>query len=209
MPSLPAGLTLCHDLSPAAWVRAALPDFAAGMIGSLLPAGYERYVRVLHPAGFDEDDDTDADDGPGEGTLPGPLAAPLASVLEKCTATPDDCYFGVWEGCGYLEDHRSSVDVSGAPRLELPHRAYPVFHGPVASVTTLAMAIAGEVGEGAEVVNALVPDLWWPADRSWFVHGDTDLTATWIACSAAAAEQVLGHPDLEAVIMSPDSPVLP
>lgn len=226
MPSLPAGLTLCHDLTPAAWVRAALPDFAAGMVGSLLPAGYERYVRVLHPAGCDEDDDTDGDDGPGEGTLPGPLAAPLASVLEGCTDTPDDCYFGVWEGCGYFDDGtvsallvsgtstvswqaRPAVDITGAPRLELLHREYAVFRGPVASVTALAMTVAGEIGEGADVANALVPDLWWPADRSWFVHGDTDLTATWIACSAATAEQVLGHPDLEAVVMSPDSPVLP
>ncbi|WP_327664867.1 MULTISPECIES: hypothetical protein [unclassified Streptomyces] len=40
------------------------------------------------------------------------------------------------------------------------------------------------------------------------MHGDTDLTATWIACSAVTAEQALGHPDLEAVV-SPDSPVLP
>ncbi|WP_425837886.1 hypothetical protein [Streptomyces fractus] len=204
--SLPAGLTLCHDLTPAAWVRDALPDFAAGMVGSLLPAGYERYVRVLHPAGSDEDAD---DDGPGEGTLPGPLAAPLASVLEGCTGTPQDCWFGVWEGCGYLGDDRSHVDVTGAPRLELPHRGYPVFHGPVGSVTALAMAVAGETGEGAEVDHALVPDLWWPADRAWFVHGDTDLTATWIACSAAAAEQVLAHPALEAVLMDPASPVLP
>ncbi|MEB8342400.1 hypothetical protein [Streptomyces endophyticus] len=172
----------------------------------MLPAGYERYLRVLHPAGCDEDDEPC---GPGEGTLPGPLAAPLASVLEGCTTTPDDCYFGVWEGCGYLEDDRSSVDVTGAPRLGLPHRGYPVFHGPVGTVTLLAMAVAGELGEGGDVDNALVPDLWWPADRSWFVHGDTDLTATWIACSAAAAEQVLAHPGLEAVVMSPDSPVLP
>ncbi|MER5437054.1 hypothetical protein [Streptomyces sp. NPDC002790] len=226
MSSLPAGLTLCHDLTAAAWVREALPDFAAGMIGSLLPAGYERYVRVLHPSGCDEDDDADTDDGPGEGTLPGPLAAPLASVLKGCTATPDDCCFGVWEGCGYFDDGtvtavltsgtgisswrvRPAVDIADAPRLELPHRGYAVFQGPVDSVTALAMVVAGEVGEGAEVANALVPDLWWPADRSWFVHGDTDLTATWIACSATAAEQVLAHQALDAVVMPPDSPVLP
>ncbi|MFJ9173508.1 hypothetical protein [Streptomyces sp. NPDC102360] len=222
MSPLPAGLTLCHDLTATAWVRDALPDFAAGMVGSLLPAGYERYVRVLHPA----EDDADAGDGPGEGTLPGPLAAPLASILEGRTATPDDCFFGIWEGCGYFDDGtvtavltsgtgtsswqvRPAVDIADAPRLELPHRGYAVFRGPVDSVTALAMAVAGEAGESADVANALVPDLWWPADRSWFVHGDTDLTATWIACSATAAEQVLAHPALEAVVMSPDSPVLP
>ncbi|MGW2340830.1 hypothetical protein [Streptomyces sp. NPDC001661] len=200
--SLPAGLTLCHDLTPTAWVRAALPDFAAGMVGSLLPAGYERYVRVLHPADRDED-------GPGEGTLPGPLAAPLAETLGRCTTTPLDCYFGVWEGCGYLEEDRSSVDVTGAPRLELPHRGYAVFQGALTAVTALSLALVGELGEAADVDDALVPDLWWPADRSWFVHGDTDLTATWIACSAATAERLLSHPGLEAVPMDPASPVLP
>ncbi|MFZ3572512.1 hypothetical protein ACOKM5_36890 [Streptomyces sp. BH097] len=217
--SLPAGLALRHDLTPTAWVREALPDFAAGMVGSLLPAGYERYVRVLHPADRDGD-------GPGEGTLPGPLAAPLAEVLEGSTATPDDCFFGVWDGCGYFDDGtatallvsgtgtvswrvRPAVDIAGAPRLALPHREYAVFHGPAGSVTALAMTVAGEIGEGADLDNALVPDLWWPADRSWFVHGDTDLTATWIACSAATAEQLLAHPGLEAVPMDPASPVLP
>lgn len=50
MPSFPAGLEPVDDLSPAAWVEAALKDWPAGRfrVRHLIPPVFEAYARILH-----------------------------------------------------------------------------------------------------------------------------------------------------------------
>lgn len=43
----------------------------------------------------------------------------------------------------------------------------------------------------------LSPSNWWPADRSWFVWTDYDLTATRVSGSRELIETVRSHPQLE------------
>src|SRR4051812_1731360 len=54
------------------------------------------------------------DDAPSEGHLPVALADRLSRVLRRHTRTPDDCFFGRWDGFGY--DLRDPDD---PPRLLL------------------------------------------------------------------------------------------
>ncbi len=49
------GLVLCEDVSDAMWVEESLSDF--GSLRSLLPAGFEAYARVFHPAYLGDSED--------------------------------------------------------------------------------------------------------------------------------------------------------
>src|SRR3954467_14756014 len=40
-------------------------------------------------------------DAPAEGHLPVSVAARLAAVLRRFTSTPEDCWFGLWDGFGH------------------------------------------------------------------------------------------------------------
>lgn len=50
-------------------------------------------------------------------------------------------------------------------------------------------------------------DLWWPADRAWFVYGDVDLTFTYVGGSAALVDGLLVTTELEAVRVDPTNPI--
>ncbi|MGW2813895.1 hypothetical protein [Streptomyces sp. NPDC001415] len=47
------------------------------------------------------------------------------------------------------------------------------------------------------------PEHWWPADRSWVVACDWDLTSTYVACSEELAERLVRSDRLEALRVDP------
>jgi hypothetical protein len=57
-------------------------------------------------------------------------------------------------------------------------------------------SISGLTGND-DLFRGLSPSNWWPADRSWFVWTDYDLTATRVSGSRALIETVRSHPQLE------------
>ncbi|MBL0888921.1 hypothetical protein [Myceligenerans indicum] len=65
-----------------------------------------------------------------------------------------------------------------------------VLEGPLAAITTLRRA---------ELFCEVSPSNWWPADRSWFVWTDYDLTATRVSGPRSLIQQVRAHPALETV----------
>jgi hypothetical protein len=75
-------------------------------------------------------------------------------------------------------------------RLDLEHRSYLLLRGPLNGV--------GQVGcwMGPHFYRQ-VPDLWWPADRSWYFAGDTDLDSTYIGGSDALVRELVADPRLE------------
>ncbi|MFG3252942.1 hypothetical protein [Streptomyces sp. NPDC048172] len=250
------------------WLRAAVTDFGGPVAGSLVPPGYEAYVRLPHSVLLDEDRELtwgavaawtgrtlhataqwerlsrpapghvpegpapwDEDDEPCGGQLADGQLDALVPVLAAHTGTPDACVFTVWDGFGFLGDARENssscvvsvigdgteteeelraaraaampppgLDVSKAPRLELPHRDHVLFTGPVGAVRQVGVGLgrpyANEFREG--------PHLWWPTDRAWVVATDIDLDSTYMACSAALAEALLSGAGPEAVAVSPD-----
>ncbi|MBY6540378.1 hypothetical protein HQ325_17015 [Rhodococcus sp. BP-349] len=110
---------------------------------------------------------------PRAGELPTKEIESLAAVLAEHTTTPDDCYFGFWEGLGM-----TGVPVNH-PRMVLPSREHLLIHGTVA--------------DAVRELHGFLPSVWWPADRAWFVATDVDLTSTYVGGSTALANALYGE----------------
>jgi hypothetical protein len=212
----PAGRPVETDVSAAAWIPASgwlLPTVFAAYARVLHPA--IRYVgnddvevswaevaeenaSLAHPlmqwpaitGGWEfvhEDDQSPLwDDSPAEGHLPATVAERLAALLRRHTATPDDCWFGVWNGFGW---DAPVADVPAAPDPVLLGREYRLLRGPVELAAT---NLAPEPAEQSA-------NIWWPADRAWCVVTDIDLMSTYVGGSTACIESLLAAPDLEVV----------
>src|SRR3954452_13398231 len=215
------------DPSAAGWIAAALTPADPPTVASLVPPVFAAYARVLHPAiRYEGDDDVDVrwpavaalndrsahrlmqwpaitgswdfiadddqpelwNDSPAEGHLPAPVADRLAAVLAGHTATPDDCWFGAW------------ADAPSDPGLlVLGARAYRLVRGPI------GLAAANFAPEPAEQG----PNLWFPADRAWYVVTDIDLMSTYVGGSAAVVAAVLAEEGIDAWPAGPGDPVTP
>jgi hypothetical protein len=135
-----------------------------------------------------EDDQPELwNDSPAEGHLPVGVAARVAAVLAEHTATPDDCWFGVW------------TDAADQATLLLGARGYRLVRGPI------ALATANFAPEPAEQG----PNLWFPADRSWCVVTDIDLMSSYVGAGTAAVAALVHADGIEAWPAEPDDPVTP
>jgi hypothetical protein len=240
-----------EDPTVAQWITDSIHGFAQD-VGSMIPEGFDAYLRVLHPAGKREGSEwlpvtwreiatangkefhpemqfeflvpdgcfDDArnqrhaqeglwDSGPDIGELPEEVAVALVEILQRCTGTPEHCYFAYWEGWGdpielmatrigerLPAPEPSADDFAGTPRagrdraakFSIPGRAYYLFEGPLTDVAT------GWTGP-----MSAFPSLWWPADRSWCVATEIDFDTTFVAGPTGISDAILGHPRLEAI----------
>ncbi|MGB9377218.1 MAG: hypothetical protein WCB04_06855 [Mycobacteriales bacterium] len=140
----------------------------------------------------------------------------LCGTLSRHTLTPQDCYFALWEGWGWIRGGHAHVrftDNDGpgepmpsvftpaeleAPRLRLPYRNYVVLRGPLSAMTALVQ------WDGPKVWWTPSPSLFWPADRSWCVATEIDFDSTLVGGSDAAVADVLNNPQLEALALDGD-----
>jgi hypothetical protein len=120
---------------------------------------------------------------PERGSLRPDECAAVAEVLARHTATPDDCWFCIWEGYGWTELSRLA---EGRPRVALEHRDCLLFRGPVSAATAFRWEPWFQS-----------PTLWWPADRAWCVASELDIYSTYIAATSAAVRDLIDHPALE------------
>lgn len=60
-----------------------------------------------------------------------------------------------------------------------------------------ALSAIGGLTRNEALFRGLSPSNWWPADRSWFVWTDYDLTTTRVSGPRALIEMVRSHPQLE------------
>ncbi|MDQ3158239.1 MAG: hypothetical protein M3Q98_16215 [Actinomycetota bacterium] len=84
------------DVSPADWFVDADADWWTKVI--LGPPGFEAYARVL----YDLDEEAPIESGER-------MRADLHAVLVRHTATPEDCYFALWDGWGDMEGGRRDI----------------------------------------------------------------------------------------------------
>jgi len=212
------------DAAAASWVVSGLRGFAESVL-SLVPAGFEAYGRIFHPAwrweptrrvpwrdvarangrvahpAMQWPSITGAagyyhgahqpgiwDHEPVEGSLPEELAPALASVLARHTATPQRCWFAVWEGYGCL-----AFGPGDAPAFGIPHRRLLLFTGPITAV--LASLCTPPWWQS--------PSLWWPEDRAWCVETEVDMMSTYLGGTRQCIEELAAHDGLEAVTVDP------
>ena len=203
-PILPL-LEHARDLRPAEWLQASMVTFATS-VASFLPGHFEAYARLRHPIEIN-----DGSEGPAPtwravhmdergvveslrrfvpdsfrvstGSLPAAVIPRLIDHLEPATTTPADCWFAVWEGFG------GSVVPGGLePKLDLPHRRYHVFAGPIEG----ALTSFGEVSFYHQSAN-----LWWPADHAWCVATEVDHAWTYVGGSGSCIASLLSDARLE------------
>ena len=142
------------------------------------------------------------DDDPQHGSLDEAVAMEMESLLSRFTTTPDLCCFGVWEGYGQYSNGgtvmltadgcgrplRVPRDLKRAQRIKGVGRNYLLYQGRLEQ-------IAGFYTN----YRSKPPNIWWPADRAWFVATDIDLDSTYVGGSVECIEALLGHDVLEAV----------
>lgn len=206
-------LTPSHDVNEREWLQTSMITFARN-VASFLPGHFDAYVRIYHP--FENGSETGlvgrswselaaeveveltdpeiaaefayhgVDNAQAYvGQRPQFLVEPLIENLRGATNTPDRCFFAIWEG---FSDSVAEDFVE--PMLKLPWRNYHVFEGPVeASRTSFS-----EVPFMYTAAN-----LWWPADRAWFVSTEVDFAWTYVGGSRSLIDALLEDPRLDSV----------
>ncbi|MGY1602873.1 hypothetical protein [Geodermatophilus sp. SYSU D00815] len=222
-----AGRPVETDVSPGAWLAAALAPADPPTVGSLVPPVFAAYARVLHPAiRYEGVDDVE---------VPWAAVAELndrtahrlmqwAAITGAWDFVADDDQPELWndspaEGhlpvpvaarlAAVLAAHTTTpgdcffgvwTDApADAATLVLGTRVHRLVRGPV------ELAAANFAPEPAEQS----PNLWFPADRSWCVVTDIDLMSSYVGGSAAAVGAVLAADGVDAWPAEPGDPVSP
>jgi hypothetical protein len=198
-----------NDVGAADWIVDRLLPFGSEAVGGFLPDVFGAYARVLHPWGAGQDlgkirwSDLALEAGvvlgpttqreelescaarhgaqpPRTGTLEPDELDALLDVLTPFTATPESCWFGVWEGY--------AGTVPAGARVEIPGRSLGLYSGPIEAAAALLAFPMGQT-----------PNLWWPDDRAWCVASEIDFCSTYVGGSPVLIERVLDDERLEAI----------
>lgn len=217
-------LSWCSDTSAGAWLTA--NGTPVGQLIGFGPAAFDSYARLrfipdpTHP-GQHENDIDDADIPESEAAL----VRGVLDVLARHTATPDDCFFCLWDGWAsdiYGGDGLRTVDwatgtvtrgpamapafdraVLQGPKVSIPHRNYFLFRGRLADFGDWG---AADRLPGMPRTDMPNPGFVWPADHAWCVANDVDPHWAGIGATAAAIEELLATPGLDIVRADPTVP---
>jgi hypothetical protein len=116
--------------------------------------------------------------------------------LAEFTATPDECYFCVWDG---HPDVGLAPDISETAVLDLPHRRYVIFR----SALSRSELFAQDQGPGSNVSPL---SFVWPADHSWCFAHDVDPHWAGIGAQRIALEALAADALLDVVPAVPEEP---
>jgi len=222
------GLPVEPDVSFGVWISSARRRGIRGTVGSLVPAVFEAYARVLHPAvRYAGDDDVEvgwAEVAAHNGTAVGPMVQ-----WHALTPRPVDSQPPVWDD-GPSEGHLPVAVAARMSAVLARHTATPEeclfgrwdgfgydLKTPDVPPRLLlrggsdVVLVRGTVGDA---VRNLAPEpweqsanLWWPTDRAWCVVTDIDLRSTYVGGSAACIAELLATPGLEAFPARTGDPV--
>lgn len=228
------------DTRAAEWITSRLHSHAQS-VGSFVPDCFEAYARILHPAirrdgerlekvrwrevartagrpltagtRFDQIAETHTDvESPAEGTLDCDELAVVVALLAPATATPDACWFAIWEGYGWMQGPPAAVQLPpgsagfdelslGPPppstaRVEIPERRLVLYQGPLAAATLFC-----------EAPLAQSPTLWWPSDRSWCVASEIDFHSTYLGGTRELVSDLVRDERLETLPIEVEAPI--
>jgi hypothetical protein len=224
-------------IEDADWLEENLALPMGSTVTSIVPAGFERYVRVLHPAEVP----APGDSGEARRVRWSEVASWAGMPLEdnarfhSVALPPEEPEGTVHPVCyppgrgGLTEpDCRALVGILRAHTAEPGDCRFCLWEG-YAWQGRQSHRIPQEVLDGprvhlpmrdyvlyrgpVEAAGALAepafqtPNIWWPADRSWCVASEIDLPWTYVGGSRRLVEDILGCPDLETLPAGPDDPV--
>lgn len=163
-------------------------------------------------------------DDPERGNLVPEVLERLCDVLGDHTATPERCFFCLWEGWGWIRRSSGGPSVARAaragdapvssdhpiappfsddelrrPKMHLPGRDYLLLAGPLEA----ALQIGHWLSPDCFVPQS--PNLFWPADRAWCVASEIDFDSTLIGGTTELVNAILQTPELEAWRVPPDA----
>lgn len=188
------------------------------------PSTSFREVSGIHPETREWDEAS-----PSDGSIDREQLEAMAALLAPFTRTPERCWVAAWEGWGSwgpgssatltatlggpppakigrrerkamdraVEDARRKLDA--IPRIIAEHRAYFLFSA------RLEDAPSFEIGG----FHHQSPSIWWPDDRAWCVATEIDGYSTYVGGSAACIAALLASDRIEAIGVTPDTPMDP
>lgn len=223
----------CSVADPAGWVADSLwrTYHSFGRMGaavtSVLPSGFEAFLRVLHPfAGpFDGQDRPELACGELAARLGRQLRplAPVDQLIEGLDETALERLDVILPTPGALPTTiaHSIVDVLGR-HTAMPKVCYfavwegygglhprqgfgAAFQIPSRRMYLYAAPIAAatERFDCESFPSAYPPNIWWAADQAWCVVTEIDYRCTYIGCDGTAARELLTHPKLDAFQVQP------
>jgi hypothetical protein len=173
-----------NDVRAADWIVERLHPFAAD-VGSIVPEGFAAYVRIAHQV------------RDRSGTLDPDQLGALTESVAAHTQRPDSCWFGIWDGYGWLQGLPAIAELEpvgggdapadlpdvprDAARVQIPGRSLLLYEGPVAAAATFC----------GDELSCQSPNLWWPEDHAWCVATEIDLCWTYVGGSQALADRLL------------------
>jgi hypothetical protein len=164
---------------------------------------------------------------PNTGNLEPDIVDELVPMLPLHTATPDNAWFLLWDGFGWIVGGAAvgmltargplwsrrrvhpratgpdlvrgpfSAEEVAAPRVRHPQRRYLLLNGPMAGVAEIADSMDGGP------LRRQCPTLWWPHDRAWLVATEIDFDSTVVAGSVALIDAIIAHDGWEAFRVGP------
>jgi hypothetical protein len=177
------------ELTPLSDVRIFAARFAADLensgeaLGSLVSTKYEAFARVSNQV---QPKWTAGTDVPA-GSLDVEVASALAAVLTRFTRTPNQCYFGMWEG--YAE-----FSAATEPKVMLPpEREMLIFTGPLSAIET---PIQGDHAWR-------YPVRWWTEDAAWQVGADIYSTSVVVGAAPDCVAAIVASTQLHARALQP------
>jgi len=194
-------LQYCTDVSAADWIVQA--DIPWTQLLEFGPPDFPAYARLRFipdptPPGQAEGDVDIAEDHPSDMQQ----TQRALDHLRHFTATPEDCYFCVWEG---YSDVNFRLSVLDGPMViitrRIHYRRYFLFHGSLADLGSW-----NETFDGGDAYADLPPAFAWPLDHSWCFASDVDPHWAGIGAEQAAIDTLLNAPDLDVVPARPTEP---
>ena len=132
------GITRCADLTVARWLERSDEDWRH--LAARGPRDFETHARLrfIPDPSFPGQSEGDVRRAPGALSDNEQLGVALAD-LAPYTATPDDCYFCIWEGWPSFSGD------DPMPRISIPNRAYFLFRGSLADVADWDSPLASPI----------------------------------------------------------------
>lgn len=209
-----------HDVRPAEAV-AELLDSAGSSVTSIVPSGYESYVRILNPIElrdgsvvswtdavarngvepqawmqwpeFAASEGVALPDGDAEPRMGNPHPSLAIALIEALHVDQRVHYFATW--AGYATEYPEPTAMFPPYRREMV-----LYSGPLIDEDGTPLV--------PTTVDGRVPMYWWPSDLQWVTGQDIYARSLIVGCPHRMAQRILDASDLDAYLISPLDTVL-